>query len=122
MYSIPGIGWVVRYTDGTIISEWDCDETPFSRLPYQDQIDAVALVYGDRHWVIQGKKHYYAKKGESLYVGYVPPKAKKENIKIPAARTIDNMSIGYWEGGQQIELTLDFHTGQLRGPYEVPRR
>lgn len=110
-------GWVVQYKDGTVTPEWKFDG-PFSQLPRRNEIEAVALVLDDRSWVIKGKEHYYAAKGESFHVifrGRSDP-----SMKIPKIRTLDNMSIGYWEDGRRIQITVDTRTGEMHGPYEVP--
>lgn len=111
-------GWVAKYKDGRIISEWDFDGT-FSQLPDRNDISAVALVLDDRSWVIRNKQHYYASKGEMLHVilhkGMSNPK-----VEIPKARILASMSIGYWENGRKVQMTVDTRTGEMHGPYEVP--
>lgn len=106
-------GWVVKYHDGTIITEWDF-QNPFSLLPHQDEIKAVAIVWDNRHWVIPDKQKYYAQKRESILCGV--------GIGI-WGRQIENRSIGYWdeERSVRVKYTLDEHTGKLSGPYEDPR-
>lgn len=110
------MGWVAKYNDGSIIPEWEFDGT-FSQLPNQNSLAAVALVLDDRSWVLSGKKHYYAAKGEMLHV--VLQKGRNPNVKIPPARVLANMSIGYWEDGKKIQITVDTRTGEMHGPYEV---
>jgi len=111
-------GWVVRYKDGTVMPEWEFDG-PFSQLPRRNEIEAVALVLDDRSWVIKGKEHYYASKGESFHVVFSRGRPDP-NMQIPKIRTLDNMSIGYWEDGRRVQITVDTRTGEMHGPYEVP--
>ncbi len=103
-------GWVVKYKDGTIIPEWEFGK-PFSQLPKTKEIDAVAIVLNDRHWIIPGKQHYFAQKRESILMG----------AGGPVSRRIESRTIGYWENGKKIKITVDENTGEMRGPYEDER-
>jgi hypothetical protein len=103
-------GWVVKYKDGTVIPEWDFDR-PFSQLPNVGDIESVAIVFEDRHWVIAGKKHYFSQKGESILVG----------PGFTGGQRLESRTIGYWEDGRRIKYTLNESTGEMRGPYDDGR-
>jgi hypothetical protein len=105
-------GWVVKYKDGTIIPEW-VFQKPFSQLPSPGDIDTVALVFEDRHWIIpEGKQHYFSQKGESVLFG---------TAGFIGGRRVESRTLGYWEGGRKIKYTLNELTGEMRGPYEDGR-
>jgi len=104
-------GWVVKYKDGTIIPEWEYGK-PFSQLPTDSEISAVALVLDDRHWVLSGKQHYFAQKRESMLFGV---------SGALGGRRIESRTIGYWEGGKKIKITVDENSGEMHGPYEDER-
>jgi len=101
-------GWVVKYKDGQVIAEWDFGK-PFSQLPNQNSIDAVAIVHRDtnRKWIISGKENYFAMKRESMLMG----------LGISSGRRIESRTIGYWEDGKKVLFTVDELTGEPRGPY-----
>lgn len=103
-------GWVVRYKSGRVIPEWEFGK-PFSQLPVDEEIEAVALVLDNRHWVIPGKKHYFAQKRESIMLGR----------GMLGGRRVESRTIGYWEDGKKIKITVDENTGEIRGPYEDGR-
>lgn len=107
-------GWVVKYKDESVITEWEFGK-PFSQLPNQSDIKAVAIVWDNRHWVIPDKQHYYAQKGESLLCG--------AGCGILGGRQIESRSIGYWDSelNTRVKYTVDEHTGEMYGPYEDRR-
>jgi hypothetical protein len=104
-------GWVVKYKDGTVIPEWEFGR-PFSQLPTNVEIEAVAIVLDDRHWVLAGKQHYFAQKRESILFG---PSG------FLGGRRIESRTIGYWENGKKVKITVDENTGEMHGPYEDER-
>lgn len=106
-------GWVVKYKDGTIISEWEFDKT-FSYLPNQHEIEAVAMVHDNRHWVIPNKKHYFSQKQVSILLGLGGPKHDSQGA---GGARLESRTIGYWEDGQKIKFTVKEATGEMRGPY-----
>jgi hypothetical protein len=100
-------GWVVKYKSGDVIPEWEFGQG-FSRLPEQNNIEAVAIVHRDtnRSWVISGKKHYFAQKQESLLCG----------AGGFFGRQIESRTIGYWEDGKKVLFTVNEATGVPDGP------
>jgi hypothetical protein len=107
-------GWVVKYTDDSVITEWEFQK-PFSQLPSQNDIKAVAIVWENRHWVIPDKKHYFAQKSESIICGV--------GGGFLGGPQIESRSIGYWDSelNTRVKYTVDEHTGEMRGPYEDRR-
>jgi hypothetical protein len=101
-------GWVVKYRDNPIpVTEWGFGK-PFSQLPDQDLIEAVALVFDERSWVLRNKRNYFSAKAESaLYTA-----AGEFQYKF-----LENRTIGYWEDGKRVRLTVNEHTGEMYGPY-----
>jgi hypothetical protein len=105
-------GWVVKYKNGKVLTEWGFGQ-PFSHLPNPGDIEAVAIVYDKRHWVIPNKQHYFSQKQVSVLLGLGGPQHQQG---MGQAR-IETRTIGYWEDGQQIKFTLNEATGEMRGPY-----
>lgn len=107
-------GWVVKYIDDTIITEWEFQK-PFSQLPNQNNIKAVAMVWENRHWVIPDKKHYFAQKSESVICGV--------GRGFLGGPQIESRSIGYWdpELNSRVKYTVNEHTGEMSGPSEDRR-
>jgi hypothetical protein len=107
-------GWVVKYKDDSIITEWDFCK-PFSQLPDQNKIKAVALVWDNRHWVFPDQQHYYSQKRESILCG--------AGCGLKGGNQIESRSIGYWdyELNTRVKYTVNEHTGELSGPYEDRR-
>jgi hypothetical protein len=101
-------GWVVKYKDGSMIAEWQTTKL-FSQLPNPGDIVAVAIVFGDRHWIIPEKQNYFSQKRESILFG---------TNGIIGGRRLESRTIGYWEDGRKIKYTLNELTGEMRGPYE----
>jgi hypothetical protein len=105
-------GWVVKYKDGTVVPEW-IFQRPFSQLPDIGEIDTVALVFEDRHWVLpKDKKFYFSQKGESVLFG---------TSGMIGGRRIETRTLGYWEGDRKIKYTLNELTGEMYGPYDDGR-
>ena len=104
-------GWVVKYKDGEVISEWDFKES-FRFLPRQQDIEAVALYWNDgkgnkKYWTFHNKKHYFESKRASMLFGAGNPQDTFHII---------SRSIGYWENGKKVTWTLNEITGQLSDP------
>jgi beta-lactamase class D len=92
------VGWAAHWNDGRHVVEWE-SELPFSQLPDQDKIDAVAIVYGPKHWVIRGKTGYFA--------------GKSASITFPqGAFAVESCFIGYWEGGKKVKFSVNLKTGE----------
>jgi hypothetical protein len=99
-------GWVVKYKDGEVISEWDFNES-FRFLPRQQDIQAVALYWDGKYWVFPDKRHYFETKRGCLMFGRPNPSG---------AFSIVSRSIGYWEENKKVTWTLDETTGELSEP------
>jgi hypothetical protein len=101
-------GWAVKFKDGQVITEWSFGK-PFSHLPRQQEIESVALFYGDRHWVISGQKHYFIEKRESMLFGLSGG---------GGGRQLESRTLGYWDDqGRKVKFTVNELTGEAIGPY-----
>jgi hypothetical protein len=107
-------GWVVKYNDGNVVTEWEFQK-PFSQLPNQNDIKAVAIVWENRHWVIPDKKHYFAQKSESILCG--------AGCGVLGGRQVESRSIGYWDFAlnTRVKYTVNERTGEMSGPSEDRR-
>jgi len=99
-------GWVVKYIDGEIISEWEFNQ-PFRFLPRQHEIQSVALFWNPKkYWVFSDKKHYFESKKGMFLMG----------VPSPEGGFIVSRSIGYYEGNKKVTWTVDESTGVLNEP------
>lgn len=99
---VPARGWVVKYEDGTVQTEWDFRKN-FSQLPELHNIVGMALVHDGKIWTIKGKRAYFAGKSWSAYLSF--------NASLPP--TLETRYIGYWEEGKQITYKVDERTGKM---------
>jgi hypothetical protein len=96
-------GWVVQYTDGRIITEYDRNgsQTEWRKIP-KVGIKCIHLKWNTKHWTISGKESYLQKKR-----GWVSPQPG------PQETNIQYRYIGYWEGNDKVYYQVDEITGQM---------
>jgi hypothetical protein len=96
-------GWIVQYTDGRIITEYDRDgkQTNWRKIP-KVGIRCVHLKWNKKHWTLSGKDVYLQKKR-----GWVAssPGELEPNIQY--------RYIGYWEGNDRVFYCVDEMTGAM---------
>lgn len=98
-------GWVVKYEDGSIITEYDRNGTQrdWRKIPKKG-IQSLSLKWYTKHWTIQGKDIYLQKKR-----GWVVPQAGVEQEP-----NVQYRYIGYWEGNSKVYYQVDELTGQMK--------
>lgn len=94
-------GWVVKYEDGTVITEYDRNgkETNWKKVPKKN-IQSLSLKWYNKHWTITGKKVYIQFKRGSIAPG-------------EAEHMVEERCIGYWDGPNKVVYRVDERTGQM---------
>lgn len=103
-------GWIVQYTDGRIITEYDRngEQTNWRKVP-KVGIKCLSLKWLTKHWTIAGKEVYLQKKR-----GWVSP------LPGPQEANIQYRYIGYWEGANKVFYCVDEATGAMSMVVEGP--
>ncbi len=96
-------GWVVKYTDGKIVTEYDRNgvQTNWRTIP-KVNIHSISLKWFTKNWTITGKGIYLQKK--RAWVAGVPGEIEP---------TIQYRYIGYWEGNNKVFYRVDELTGAM---------
>jgi hypothetical protein len=96
--NIPVRGWIVRYKDGTVVTEADYQWKEISKK----DIESLRLKWNSKLWDISGKKNYFEFKSASIAPGEQSP-------------LIHSRVIGYYdEDGNKIMYRVNEFTGQMK--------
>ena len=95
-------GWVVKYEDGTIITEYDRDGNPrpWRSIPKRN-IQSLSIKWHHKHWTITGRQNYFQFKRGSISPG-------EEESRI------EERCIGYWDGPDKIVYRVNERTGIMK--------
>ena len=95
--NIPLKGWIVRYKDGTIVTEADSHWKQVSKR----EIESLRLKWHSKLWDITGKKNYFEFKSASIAPGEETP-------------LIHSRVIGYYDDdGNKVQYRVDEHSGRM---------
>lgn len=96
-------GWVVKYEDGKIITEYDRNGAQINwRMIPKVNIKSISLKWFTKNWTITGKEIYLQKKR-----GWV---AGASGDLEPS---VQYRYIGYWEGNDRVFYRVDELTGVM---------
>lgn len=97
-------GWIIHYTDGTIITEYDRNgvQSSWRRVP-KVGIRSLSLKWNTKFWTVSDKECYLQKKRAWV----TPQPGEQEAI-------VQYRYIGYWEGSDKVFYQIDELTGQMK--------
>lgn len=99
-------GWVVQYTDGSVVCE---DDMPWNKVPNKKNIRRMILKWEDRLWSFDDKENYT-----------VP--AKKGYIDITLGgmtQGIHSRTIGYYDVAEKCKIIMRVEEATGKMTYEV---
>jgi len=96
-------GWILHYTDGTIVTEYDRDGNQKNWRKYPKVgIKSLSLKWNTKFWTIANKECYLQKKR-----AWVSPQPGEQEANV------QYRYIGYWEGNDRVFYQVDEITGQM---------
>lgn len=91
-------GWLVELNDGTIITE---EDVTWKEVP-KIKIKKLSLLFDGRRWDLEGRQAYFIKNSASVVPG------------VPESFQIEKRTIGYYEGAEKVNYTVNEWTGEFK--------